>query len=166
MRIKRMSSTVESEADMARMSKDETRYTEVLELLHAMKTKNTDDHKRVWYNNIPFASNPKFNGREDVLDAIGKSLVPQTTSSTLKSVALFGMGGVGKTQIAIQYAYHNMDKFDVILRIAADNAIVIGQSFRTIADGLSLLDTKEETKDTAAAIYKVKNWLATTGLLP
>lgn len=41
-----------------------------------MKMKNTDDSKRVWYNNIPFAPNTKFSGREDVLDAIGKSLVP------------------------------------------------------------------------------------------
>ncbi|RKK17490.1 hypothetical protein BFJ66_g1037 [Fusarium oxysporum f. sp. cepae] len=162
MRIKRMSSTVESEADMARMRKDETQYKEVLELLHAMKMKNTDDAKRVLYNNIPFAPNTKFSGREDVLDAIGKSLVQQTTPSTLKSIALFGMGGVGKTQIAIQYAYRNMEKFDVILWIAADNAIAIGQSFRTIADGLSLLGSNGEIKDTAAAIYKVKNWLATT----
>lgn len=165
MRIKRMSSTVESEADLARMRKDETQYKEVLELLHAMKMKDTDDSKRVWYNNIPFAANAKFSGREDVLDTIGKSLVPETTPSTLKSIALFGMGGVGKTQIAIQYAYRNMEKFDVILWIAADNAIAIGQSFRTIADGLSLLGSNEETKDAAAAIYKVKNWLATTGSL-
>lgn len=63
------------------------------------------------------------------------------------------MGGVGKTQIAIQYAYRNMEKFDVILWIAADNAIAIGQSFRTIADGLGLLGSNEETKDAAAAIY-------------
>ncbi|KAF4984957.1 hypothetical protein FDECE_16948 [Fusarium decemcellulare] len=162
MRIKRMSSTVESEADLARMRKDETHYKEVVELLQAMKVKDTDDSKRVRYNNIPFATNTKFSGREDVLNSIDTSLVPETAASTPKSIALFGMGGVGKTQIAIQYAFLNMDKFDVILWIAADNAIAIGQSFRTIADGLGLLDSDEETKDTAAAIYKVKNWLATS----
>ncbi|KAF4459095.1 tetratricopeptide repeat-containing [Fusarium albosuccineum] len=144
MRIKRMSSTVESEADLARMRKDETHYKEVVELLQAMKVKDTDDSRCVRYNNIPFAANTKFSG------------------PTPKSIALFGMGGVGKTQIAIQYAFLNMDKFDVILWIAADNAIAIGQSFRTIADGLGLLGGDEETKDAAAAIYKVKNWLATS----
>ncbi|RYP89134.1 hypothetical protein DL769_000182 [Monosporascus sp. CRB-8-3] len=162
MRIKRMSSTVESEADLARMRKDETQYKEVLELLHAMKMNDTDGSKRIRYNNIPFAANTKFSGREDILDAIGKSLDPETAAPTLKSMALFGMGGVGKTQIAIEYAYRNLEKFDVVLWIAADNAIVIGQSYRTVAGGLGLLGSEEEIKDAAAAIYKMKHWLATT----
>ncbi|CAM1507781.1 Fc.00g046290.m01.CDS01 [Cosmosporella sp. VM-42] len=162
MRIKRMSSTVESEADLARMRKDETNYREVLELLSAMKMSNTDGPKRISYNNIPFGANTKFSGREDVLDAIGKLLDPETAATSLKSIALFGMGGVGKTQIAIQYAYRNLEKFDVLLWVAADNAIAIGQSCRTIADGLGLLGSDEEMKDAAAAIYKIKTWLATT----
>ncbi|RYP46257.1 hypothetical protein DL768_007524 [Monosporascus sp. mg162] len=136
MRIKRMSSTVENESDMARMRKDETYYKKVLELLHAREMNKTDGS----------------NGREDVLDAIGKSLGPEAAAPTLRSIALFGMGGAGKTQIAIQYAYRNLEKFDVILWIAADNAIAIGQSFRTVADGLGLLGSDEEIKDAAAAI--------------
>lgn len=165
MRIKRMSSTVESEADLARMRKDETHYKEVLELLSAMKVSNTDGPKRISYNNIPFGANAKFSGREDVLDAIGKFLDAETAATSVKSIALFGMGGVGKTQIAIQCAYCNLEKFDVVLWIAADNTIAIGQSCRTIADGLGLLGSDEEIKDATAAIYKVKNWLATTSSL-
>ncbi|KJZ74929.1 hypothetical protein HIM_05660 [Hirsutella minnesotensis 3608] len=162
MRIKRMSSAVESEVDLARMRKDETQYKEVLELLNGMKMSNTDGTKQICYNNIPFAANTKFSGREDVLDTMGEYLDPEAAAPPLKSIALFGMGGVGKTQIAIQYAYRNIDKFDVILWIAADNAIAVGQSFRTIADGLNLFGNEEEIKDAAAAIYKTKNWLAAT----
>ncbi|KAI6784643.1 uncharacterized protein J7T54_006689 [Emericellopsis cladophorae] len=162
MRIKRMSTSVESEADLARMRKDETQYKEVLELLHTMKAKTLDEPERIWYNNIPFAANTKFSGRQDILNAVGKALVPETTTSTLKSIALFGLGGVGKTQIATQYAYQNMNNFDIILWVAADNAISIAQSFRTIAEGLDLVGSGEELKDAAVSIYKVKSWLATT----
>lgn len=165
MRIKRMSSTVESEADLARMRKDGTQYGEVLQLLNTMKISKTDGSKRIRYNNIPFAANAKFSGREDVLDMIDKSLDLEASASSLKSIALFGMGGVGKTQIAIQYAYRNMEKFDAILWIAADNSIAIGQSFLTMADGLGLLGNGEEIKDAAAATCKMKNWLATTSSL-
>jgi DNA replication protein DnaC len=165
MRVKRLSSTLESEVDAARMRKDETQYKQVLEVLHAIKVGNTDDTKRIQYNNIPFATNTKFSGYEDILGAIGESLDPEIAATWLKSVALFGMGGVGKTQNAIQYAYQNLEKFDVIFWIAADNAIAIGQSFRTIADGLGLLGSDEDIKDAAAAIYKIKNWLATTSSL-
>ncbi|KID91917.1 NB-ARC and TPR domain protein [Metarhizium guizhouense ARSEF 977] len=48
------------------------------------------------------------------------------------------------------------------LWISADNAISIGQSFRTIANGLGLLESDEEKRDVAVATYKVKKWLATT----
>ncbi|KAH6887138.1 P-loop containing nucleoside triphosphate hydrolase protein [Thelonectria olida] len=161
MRIKRMSSSVESEADLARMRKDETYYKEVLELLGTMKMSSTDGAKTIQYNNIPFGANTKFSGCEDVLGTIGASLGPEAPASSPKSVALFGMGGVGKTQIALQYAYRNLDRFDVILWIAADNSIAIGQSCRTIADGLGLLGSDEEMKDAAAAIYKLKSWLTT-----
>jgi NB-ARC domain len=162
MRIKRMSSSVESEVDMARMRKDELNYKEVLDLLNTVKISKLDGSKRIRYSSLPFATNNKFSGREDVLSTIQQSLDPEGIASLVKSVALFGMGGVGKTQIAIQYAYQNFDKFDVILWVAADNAITIGQSFRTIADGLGLLDDGDETKDAAAAIWKVKNWLNST----
>lgn len=165
MRIKRMSSTVESEAGLARMRKNEGHYKEVLELLSVMKSGNTDGPKRISYNNLPFGANTKFSGREDVLGAISKPLDPKIAAASPKSRALFGMGGVGKTQIAIQYAYRNLEKFDVIMWIAADNSIAIGQSFRTIPDGLGLLGPDEEMKDAAAATYKIKAWLATTSSL-
>lgn len=101
LRIKRMSLTVESQADIVRMQKDEARFKEVLELLSSMK--HTESRPQTRYNNIPSPSNPKFSGRKDVLEVVHQALDPQTISSSLKSMALFGMGGVGKTQIALQY---------------------------------------------------------------
>ncbi|KAI5457573.1 P-loop containing nucleoside triphosphate hydrolase protein [Mariannaea sp. PMI_226] len=147
MRIKRMSSTVESEADL---------------LLSAMKVSNTDGAKRIRYNNIPFAANTKFIGRENALGAIDKSLEPEIAAPSLNSIALFGMGGVSKTQIAIAIAYCNLEKFTVIPWVAADNPIAIGETCHKIADGLGLLGSDDEIKDAAAAIYQVKKWLATT----
>jgi anion-transporting ArsA/GET3 family ATPase len=165
LRIKRMSSAVESQADVVRMQKDEARFKEVLELLSSIK--HTESRPQTRYNNIPFPSNPKFSGRKDVLEVVHQALDPQTISSSLKSMALFGMGGVGKTQIALQYAYQAVNQFDIVLWVAAENEISISQSFRAIAEGLELLRTDDETKDSAAAMLKVKNWLVTTrGSLP
>lgn len=160
MRIKRMSSTVESEADLARMRKDGLQYKEVLELLTTMKMKASGDGKPTQYNNIPFAANARFSGRDELLAAI-ETIGPDSAATSLKSVALVGMGGVGKTQTAMRFAYRNLAKFDVVLWVAADNAISIGQTFRTIATGLGLHESDERV-DAAAAIYKVKQWLATS----
>jgi len=164
MRIKRMSSHIEGEVDMIRMRKDESRYHEVLQLLGAIKMDKEKEQQQqpVRYNNIPFSLNPKFSDRRDILDTIHSTLNWDASLSLTKSVALFGMGGVGKTQIAVQYAYQHLEDFDAILWVAADNGITIGQSFCTIAEGLGLSKAREEAKDAAAAIWAVKNWLRTT----
>ncbi|TPX16451.1 uncharacterized protein E0L32_003745 [Thyridium curvatum] len=164
LRIKRMSSVVESEADMARMRQDESRYKEVLEFLNAMKIDEKDNPKSLRFNNIPFPKNPKFSGRKDMLAQIQTTLNPASSSSSMQSMALFGMGGVGKTQTALQFAYQSLDDFEVVLWVAADNAISIGQSFGTIASELGLLGGDDEKKDPVVAIWKTKNWLNSTQL--
>ncbi|EHA52743.1 hypothetical protein MGG_16848 [Pyricularia oryzae 70-15] len=162
MRIKRMTLSVESEADLARMRKDECQYREVLDLLGTTQLARDDESKRVRYSNIPFSANAKFNGRDEVLATVNSALAPDMVASSHKSVALFGMGGVGKTQIALKYAYNSVNHFDVVMWVAADNAIAIGQSFRTIADGLGLLGDGDEMNHSAAATWKMKNWLLNT----
>ncbi|OIW23392.1 TPR-like protein [Coniochaeta ligniaria NRRL 30616] len=147
--------------DMERMRK-EASYREVIEAWAAMKLDKNENDKPVRFDNIPFPINPKFTGREDILDTLHKTLDPEFVASSLKSIALVGMGGVGKTQIAIQYAYMYRERYDVILWIAADNAISIGQSSREVAQGLELSGNEDETKDSAAAMRKIKNWLKTT----
>lgn len=137
-----------------------------MDLFNSIKMSSTlRESERVKYNNIPFNANARFSGHEEILTALGKYLDPESHASVPKSMALFGMGGVGKTQIAIQYVYHELETFDVILWISADNAISIGQSFRIIANGLGLLESEEEKRDVAVATYKVKKWLATTSSL-
>ena len=66
----------------------------------------------ICYNNISFSVNSKFSGRQDILETVHNARGPDAHSPSTKSIALFGMGGVGKTQVAIQYAYQNLDQFD------------------------------------------------------
>lgn len=161
MRIKRVSSVVESEADLARMRLDEHKYKEVIELMDNLSTKANEDSQRTRYHHIPFLQNSRFSGRASLISKIHSVLDPGQTSPA-KSIALFGMGGVGKTQLALQYAHQSANAYDVILWIAADTVITIGQSFREVAQGLQLCQAADEIQDSAAAIWKVKNWLSTT----
>jgi hypothetical protein len=161
-RIKRMSSTVESEADLARMRIDEVKYKEVLDVMEALKKSKIQDDEAIKCHHIPFELNPRFWGREKALQAIKEALDPEESFGSLKAFALYGMGGVGKTQIALQYANRNRDQYDVILWVAADNTISVGQSFRDIARNLGLVKSDEEIQDAVAAILKVKGWFTET----
>ncbi|KAF2234366.1 TPR-like protein [Viridothelium virens] len=158
-RIKRLSSAVEAEADIARMRTEKAKYKEVLDLMDDLRVQKTGGGAVTRCHYIPFELNPRFCGRKQALEAIGEALDPGKAPESLKSFALYGMGGVGKTQIALQYARQCRHKYQFILWISADTFINIGQSFRDIARRLKLGENEDELQDAASAILVVKEWL-------
>jgi len=150
---------VESEADAARMRVDAVRNSEILELMQTLKESKIHHDKLPCYS-IPFGINERFYGREAALQAVKEALDPRAGEVAPRSFALHGMGGVGKTQIALQYANSSRGSFDAILWISADNTIRMSQSFLEIARRLGLFPENEEAQDAVAAMLRVKSWLA------
>ena len=65
--------------------------------------------------------NPQFTGRKEILATIHDHLAVNARPGYTASYALHGLGGVGKTQIAIQYIYdHNADRPDYPISILDD----------------------------------------------
>ena len=92
--------------------------------------------------------NPDFCGRESVLELLRNTLGPpdRTTNcpnSELKSFALCGVGGIGKTQTAVAYAYSCLSYFDAIFVVHASDSAKLAQGFTEISISLGL-----ETYDT------------------
>lgn len=54
---------------------------------------------------VPFTRNALFTGREADLEQLERSLLGGNTSSTLISQTIQGMGGTGKTQLAVEFAF-------------------------------------------------------------
>ncbi|CAG8063444.1 unnamed protein product [Penicillium nalgiovense] len=102
---------------------------------------------------VPFPRDPDFVSRDTLLDQIrDKSLVPGSR------IALVGLGGVGKSQLAIEYSYQVRFQAPVtwVFWVHASNATRFEQSFRDIADQVKILGRK----DPQANIFNlVENWL-------
>ena len=79
--------------------------------------------------------NMNFTGREDLLVQLGTSLAEVTVALPH---ALHGLGGVGKTQIAIEYAYRNRSSYDVVWWIPADQPALVRSSLAALALRLGL----------------------------
>src|SRR5579883_3344191 len=57
------------------------------------------------YWSVPLPRNPFFTGREEVLEVLYRQLGVDQPVALIRASALHGLGGVGKTQIALEYAY-------------------------------------------------------------
>lgn len=54
---------------------------------------------------LPFSKNPNFTRRVEYVDALFKSFLGDSTEDYCQRVALTGLGGVGKTQIVLHFAF-------------------------------------------------------------
>ena len=86
--------------------------------------------------NVP-PKNPNFTGREDLLAAVERQLRSEETAAVLPH-ALHGMGGVGKSQIAIEYVYRHSHEYNVIWWIPAEQDSLILGAIADLARALNL----------------------------
>ncbi|HEU5376344.1 MAG TPA: FxSxx-COOH system tetratricopeptide repeat protein, partial [Ktedonobacteraceae bacterium] len=109
----------------------------------------------------PLPRNPFFTGREEILEALHAQLGIDQAVALTQSAALHGLGGVGKTQIALEYAYRHALEYSAVFWIGAETSEQIFASLLHIAEVLQL--PEREDKDQQRAVAAVQRWLATHG---
>lgn len=113
----------------------------------------------------PNEYNRNFSGREDVLALIGESLLPtkmkmvSSESDGLKQFALCGLGGLGKTEIALEFVLRNQAQFDAVFWVRADAVAKLNEAYSDIASKLGLEDPSE-SRSHVVSRELLKGWLS------
>lgn len=106
----------------------------------------------VWY--VPHGRNPTFSGREDELAALRKAL---TERSGLSVAALHGSVGIGKTQLALEYAYRYRQEFGVVWWLRASDGATLAEDFALLT--LSLYPDLDPATNQTDLLNGGRAWL-------
>ena len=102
-----------------------------------------------------------FIGRETEIQQMGSILQPQsdTLGSTRKVLVLGGMGGIGKTQLAITYATRHRTCYTSIFWLNATSEVTLKTSFRNIAHRVLPPETASKLNEEQIFVL-ISNWLS------
>lgn len=115
---------------------------------------------------IPYRANANFVGRNDVLAKMHEHLIVNPKPDTTASYALYGLGGIGKTQVATQFALQHKEYFDIVWWIHAFNSKAIVGSYMEMSreaqlDAFNFPAFPDQLSNEEVA-QKIKSWFETT----
>src|SRR5579871_1686351 len=107
---------------------------------------------------LSLGRNPFFLGREEVLARLWRQFQAGQTKAFSQPQAICGLGGVGKTQVALEYAYRHVQDYQAIFWTRADSRDTLVAGLLEIASILRLPERDE--RDQGVVRAAVKAWLS------
>jgi tetratricopeptide (TPR) repeat protein len=107
---------------------------------------------------VPFHRNPNFTGREALLDHLNKKLA--AGQNTVVTQAIAGLGGAGKTQLALEYCYRRRDDYDLVYWLPATEETTLATAYVELGREVGL--PVEQTPGLAAQVAATRDWLRDT----
>ena len=104
--------------------------------------------------NLP-PRNPNFTGRDDALEELRRNLIAESKAAIVHTEAIHGLGGVGKTELALEYAYRYATNYRVIWWIGAELSTTATGALTALAARVGLPDLPD-ARDALAALFE---WL-------
>jgi tetratricopeptide (TPR) repeat protein len=109
---------------------------------------------------VPHPPNDAFVGRVALLASLRQALTPNAGAARAVALtqAVHGLGGVGKTQLALRYCYDHKEEYDAVLWVTADPPSKLATDFADLARAAGLREATQTT-DVNEHIRAVRRWL-------
>lgn len=109
-------------------------------------------------HNIPFPQNPFFTGREALLERIKQFLEENGTVAVSQPICVSGLGGIGKTQLALEYAHRSYPNvYRAVFWMNAANKTYLQHDYISLAHLLKLPEQHDDNVE--QQVKAVRRWL-------
>ena len=154
-RIERLAQLVQSDSRIAEVTR--------LQKLLSLTSEGFYDQAKLPCIVLPAVKNTNVYDREDLIIKINEYFETKADMDEKpRALALFGLGGVGKSQIALKYAQRRIQErsIDVVLWTHSETATALAQSFTHLAIRLELSGANEQHHEKNKVL--VLDWLQRT----
>ncbi|KAK8009195.1 kinesin light chain [Apiospora marii] len=103
---------------------------------------------------VPFSRNENFVGREDILSQLLERLPPSAKPDACQRAVIEGLGGIGKTQVAIEAAYrvHQAHPDCSVFWVPAVDMTMFENAYREIGRALEVKGIEDDRADVKALV--------------
>ena len=112
---------------------------------------------------VPYPRNPYFVGRQQLLIDLHEQLSDRSVPKYNHITAIYGGGGIGKTQIAIEYTYRYLTFYENVFWINAKDQAALLAGFQDIADVMGCaqanMNPEEQAEIVLAWLRQQDSWL-------
>ncbi|CAH0017149.1 unnamed protein product [Clonostachys rhizophaga] len=108
---------------------------------------------------VPFGQNEGFVGREKTVNWLLERIPPSTRLNDCQRTAIEGLGGTGKTQIALEAAYRLRDKYSdcSVFWVPVLSITTFENAYREIGDALQVPGIQDEKADIKELVRRALN---------
>jgi tetratricopeptide (TPR) repeat protein len=107
----------------------------------------------IW--NVPHLRNRNFTGRDQLLDDLRTALSSGRPAALTQAIT--GLGGVGKTQLAVEYAYRHATGYACVWWARAEEPATLAADYAALAVPLGL--PEKDAADQRTTVEAVRLWL-------
>jgi hypothetical protein len=110
-------------------------------------------------NSLPYASlGPLFMGRAEPMEQLKKTFITNSNRRATTFVALHGLGGVGKTRLAIEYGWQHDEEYTALFLVPARTPELLNSDLAELVGPLILDLPEKNTQNNEEKINAALSW--------